>query len=570
MVVARQPAREVDAGLTVTVTGSTQHQEAVRRLRASYAALAPGAPVRLAKRTSNLFRPRDAIAVAGLDVSGLDGVISVDPEARTADVQGMCTYEDLVDATLPHGLIPLVVPQLRTITLGGAVTGLGIESTSFRNGLPHESVLEMDVFTGAGEVVTCTARQRARRPVRDLPQLLRLARLRHPAAHRARAGRVPRRAAARPVHATPPRSRTRSPRSPRPASGTASASTPSTASSSSRGSTTSPSAAGRTSTGPGQRLRRPADLLALDPAARDRPAHRPTTTCGAGTPTGSGARGRSACRTRSYAGSGRAASSARTSTTSSSASTCASASPTGSTAGPAGPQRERVIQDIEVPVERLGEFLDWFDEAVGMRPVWLCPLRLRGETSLAVVPAGAGAHLRQRRLLGRGARRRRRPATARSTGRSRHKVPELDGHKSLYSESFYDRDDLRPALRRRQPRCGQAALRPRRPADHPLRQGGATTMTQTNDLTPQPARRQADHRARCSSRCSPARCRCASRRTTAARYGPEDAADRARAEERARPGLPGHRARRPRPGAAPTSPATSTSTASTRATPTRA
>ena len=141
--------------MTVTVTGTTQHQEAVRRLQASYDALTPGSPVRLAKRTSNLFRPRDAIATAGLDVSGLDGVVSVDAEARTADVQGMCTYEDLVDATLPHGLIPLVVPQLRTITLGGAVTGLGIESTSFRNGLPHESVLEMDVFTGAGEVVTC-------------------------------------------------------------------------------------------------------------------------------------------------------------------------------------------------------------------------------------------------------------------------------------------------------------------------------------------------------------------------------------------------------------------------------
>src|SRR5262245_5635579 len=66
----------------------------------------------------------------------------------------MCTYEDLVDATLPFGLIPYVVPQLRTITLGGAVTGLGIESTSFRNGLPHESVLEMDVLTGQGTVVT--------------------------------------------------------------------------------------------------------------------------------------------------------------------------------------------------------------------------------------------------------------------------------------------------------------------------------------------------------------------------------------------------------------------------------
>jgi FAD/FMN-containing dehydrogenase len=139
----------------VTGSGWTAHAQAVDRLRASYAGIPAGAPVRLAKRTSNLFRPRAATTAPGLDVSGLTGVIEVDAAARTADVQGMCTYEDLVDATLPHGLIPYVVPQLRTITLGGAVTGLGIESTSFRNGLPHESVLEMDVFTGSGQVVTC-------------------------------------------------------------------------------------------------------------------------------------------------------------------------------------------------------------------------------------------------------------------------------------------------------------------------------------------------------------------------------------------------------------------------------
>jgi FAD/FMN-containing dehydrogenase len=130
------------------------HERAVDTLRRSYAAVPAGEPVRLAKRTSNLFRPRSAPRVPGLDVSGLTGVLDVDPVARTADVQGMCTYEDLVDATLAHGLMPLVVPQLRTITLGGAVTGLGIESTSFRNGLPHESVREMDVLTGAGELLT--------------------------------------------------------------------------------------------------------------------------------------------------------------------------------------------------------------------------------------------------------------------------------------------------------------------------------------------------------------------------------------------------------------------------------
>jgi FAD/FMN-containing dehydrogenase len=130
-----------------------RHEDARRRLVEQYDAIPPGAPVRLAKRTSNLFRPRDANAVPGLDVSAFDRVLAVDPVNRTADVQGMTTYEHLADATLAHGLMPAVVPQLKTITIGGAVTGLGIESSSFRNGLPHETVREMEILTGAGEVV---------------------------------------------------------------------------------------------------------------------------------------------------------------------------------------------------------------------------------------------------------------------------------------------------------------------------------------------------------------------------------------------------------------------------------
>jgi len=132
------------------------HASGVQRLLASYRQIPPDSTVRLAKRTSNLFRARAKTTGKGLDTSGLTGVVAVDPDARTADVAGMCTYEYLVAATLPYGLAPLVVPQLKTITLGGAVTGLGIESTSFRNGLPHESVLEMDILTGAGEIVTAS------------------------------------------------------------------------------------------------------------------------------------------------------------------------------------------------------------------------------------------------------------------------------------------------------------------------------------------------------------------------------------------------------------------------------
>ncbi len=135
---------------------STTYDERVARLQQQYAQIPPGDPVRLAKKTSNLFRTRPDTKTARLDVTGFTGVLSVDPEARTADVLAMTTYEDLVDALLPYGVMPLVVPQLKTITLGGAVTGLGIESSSFRNGVPHESVVEMDVLTGDGRLVTCS------------------------------------------------------------------------------------------------------------------------------------------------------------------------------------------------------------------------------------------------------------------------------------------------------------------------------------------------------------------------------------------------------------------------------
>ena len=137
------------------------YAQSVEDLRRQYAALPHAAPVRLGKKTSNLFRSRADTGAPRLDVSAFSGVLSVDPVGRTADVLGMTTYEELVDATLPYGLMPLVVPQLKTITLGGAVTGLGIESSSFRNGMPHESVLEMDVLTGDGEVVTCSRTARS-------------------------------------------------------------------------------------------------------------------------------------------------------------------------------------------------------------------------------------------------------------------------------------------------------------------------------------------------------------------------------------------------------------------------
>jgi FAD/FMN-containing dehydrogenase len=49
-----------------------------------------------------------------------------------------------------QGVMPTVVPQLKTITLGGAVAGVGIESSSHRHGLVHDGMLELDVLLGDG------------------------------------------------------------------------------------------------------------------------------------------------------------------------------------------------------------------------------------------------------------------------------------------------------------------------------------------------------------------------------------------------------------------------------------
>jgi hypothetical protein len=55
-----------------------------------------------------------------------------------------------------HGLVPVIVPELKTITIGGAVSGCSIESMSFRHGGFHDSCLEYEVVTSAGDVLVCT------------------------------------------------------------------------------------------------------------------------------------------------------------------------------------------------------------------------------------------------------------------------------------------------------------------------------------------------------------------------------------------------------------------------------
>jgi FAD/FMN-containing dehydrogenase len=115
-----------------------------------------GVQIGLQKTTSNLFRRREQTSRHKLDVRSFDNVLRVDPDGMIADVEGMTTYGALVDETLRYGLLPAVVPELKTISVGGAVSGLAIESSSFKYGLVHETVEKMEILTGQGSIVACS------------------------------------------------------------------------------------------------------------------------------------------------------------------------------------------------------------------------------------------------------------------------------------------------------------------------------------------------------------------------------------------------------------------------------
>lgn len=92
-----------------------------------------------------------------VDISDLDEVLEVDPVTMTCTAEPGVTFVDLVEVTLKHGLLPIVVPELKTITIGGAVSGCSLESMSYRYGGFHDTCLAYEVVTATGEVLRCTA-----------------------------------------------------------------------------------------------------------------------------------------------------------------------------------------------------------------------------------------------------------------------------------------------------------------------------------------------------------------------------------------------------------------------------
>ena len=136
------------------------HSEKVQRVAEALKAAAKlGRPVEFVKRGVSHVVPNpyeDPNATPKIDLSDLNELLEIDTQKMTCTAEGGLPFFDLTRETLKVGLMPVVVPELKTITIGGAVSGCSIESQSFRYGGFHDNCLEYEIVTGTGEVMTCS------------------------------------------------------------------------------------------------------------------------------------------------------------------------------------------------------------------------------------------------------------------------------------------------------------------------------------------------------------------------------------------------------------------------------
>ena len=104
-----------------------------------------------------------------------------------------------------------------------------------------------------------------------------------------------------------------------------------------------------------------------------------------------------------------------------------------------GMHSESVIQDVDIPIARAGEFLEFYAREIGLWPLWICPIGVsRSEFVLYPVKPGWYVNFGFWDV--------KRTRDAHPAGHFNRlierKVAELGGIKSLYSDSFFERDEF--------------------------------------------------------------------------------------------------------------------------------
>ena len=100
------------------------------------------------------FGQSQAEAGVVIDMTTLNQIHSVGPDAAVVDAG--VVWRDLLLATVPAGLTPPVLTDYTRLTVAGTLCVGGVSGRSYVHGAQVDNVLELQVVTGEGELVTCS------------------------------------------------------------------------------------------------------------------------------------------------------------------------------------------------------------------------------------------------------------------------------------------------------------------------------------------------------------------------------------------------------------------------------
>jgi hypothetical protein len=96
-----------------------------------------------------------------LDLRKLVNIISVNQQKKTITVESGCSMEQLFDFSFQYGMIPKVLPEFKDITVGGAIVGAALESSSFKFGQFNDICKNILVLCGDGKIIKCSKTENA-------------------------------------------------------------------------------------------------------------------------------------------------------------------------------------------------------------------------------------------------------------------------------------------------------------------------------------------------------------------------------------------------------------------------
>jgi Delta24-sterol reductase len=123
--------------------------------------------VALAAGPSNTMRSGRYKTSASVDISSLDALLEVNIQVSsdamewTVTVEPKMSMEALFAACRSHHCMPQVVTEFRSISVGGAIAGAALESSSCKYGQFSEQVTALEVILADGTILNCSPSQDA-------------------------------------------------------------------------------------------------------------------------------------------------------------------------------------------------------------------------------------------------------------------------------------------------------------------------------------------------------------------------------------------------------------------------